>query len=100
MQKQMDLIDSLFRKSESVPVSHQYGKVLSNIVNLRDAKGRTALHMAIAFNNKESAEALLNLGASPHVEDSFGKRPVDICYNDGIKTLLEAKMSQTQKPSS
>lgn len=67
-------------------------------MNLRDKKGRTPLHMAIAFNNKEAAETLLHLGASPHIEDAYGQRPVDICYADGLKALLEVKMTQTSKP--
>jgi hypothetical protein len=66
-------------------------------MNLRDKKGRTPLHMAIAFNNKETAEALLNLGASPHIEDAYGQRPIDVCYNDGLRLLLEAKMNQSTK---
>jgi hypothetical protein len=97
----MDLIDTLFvnkPESEPIPVTQQYGKA-NNIMNLRDNKGRTPLHMAIAFNNKESMEALLNLGASPHIEDAYGQRPIDICYNDGLRLLLEAKMSQMKKPA-
>jgi len=74
MPKQMELLDSLFTDKEAVeklPVTQQYGK-LNNIMNLRDKKGRTPLYMAIAMNNKEAAETLLNLGASPHIEDAFG----------------------------
>jgi ankyrin repeat protein len=68
-------------------------------MNLRDKKGRTPLHMAVAFNNKEAAETLMHLGASPHIEDAYGQRHVDICYGDGLKALLEAKMTQTTKLS-
>lgn len=95
----MDLIDSLFVDKppvETIPTTKQFGK-LNAIMNLRDKKGRTPLHMAIAFNNKESTEALLNLGASPHIEDAYGQRPIDVCYNDGLRLLLEAKMSQSTK---
>ena len=41
-------------------------------MNLRDKMGRTPLHMAIVFNNKEAAETLMYLGANPHVEDAYG----------------------------
>ena len=94
MNQQMDLIDTLFLEKpvvEPLPVTQQYGKP-NNIMNLRDKKGRTPLHMAVAFNNKEAAEALLHLGASPHIEDAYSQRPIDICYADGLKALLEVKM--------
>ena len=64
----MDLIDSLFLENaeaiEAVPVSKQ---AVRGLMNYRDLKGRTALHMAIAFNNKVTAETLLYLGANPHI---------------------------------
>jgi ankyrin repeat protein len=96
----MDLIDSLFTdkpQQEQQPVTQQYGKP-NNIMNLRDFKGRTPLHMAIAFNNKEAAEVLMHLGASPHIEDAYGQRPSDVCYGEGLKALLDAKLAQTTKP--
>ena len=68
MENQMDLIDTLFVKEdeaiESVPTSKQ---MVKGLMNCRDKKGRTALHMAIAFNNKVTAETLLYLGANPHI---------------------------------
>lgn len=97
----MDLIDTLFTDkptNETIPVTLQFGKA-GSIMNLRDAKGRTPLHMAIIFNNKEAAETLMYLGANPHIEDAYGQRPIDICYADALKTLLEAKMSQIPKLS-
>ena len=27
-----------------------------------------------------------------NVEDAYGQRPIDVCYNDGLRLLLEAKM--------
>lgn len=70
----MDLIDTLFTDKttkEPLPVTQQYGKA-NSIMNLRDKKGRTPLHMAILFNNKEATETLMYLGANPHVEDAYG----------------------------
>ena len=39
--------------------------VLNNIVNFRDVRGRTALHVAVAFNQRTAVETLLFLGANP-----------------------------------
>ena len=68
MEDQMNLIDTLFVDNneaiESLPTSKQ---VVKGLMNYRDKKGRTALHMAIAFNNKVTAETLLYLGANPHI---------------------------------
>ena len=43
----------------------QTSVVLNSIVNFRDIRGRTPLHIAAAFNNRASVEALLFLGANP-----------------------------------
>ena len=45
---------------------------LNSIINFRDLKGRTALHIAVAFNNKNAVETLLFLNANPLIEDIFG----------------------------
>ena len=89
----MDLIDSLFRredKTEETPIKAQYSR---KYINFRDKNGRTPLHVAVALNNKTSCETLLYLGANPHIPDCYGQRPVDICYVESIKTLLDAKMA-------
>lgn len=43
-----------------------------SIVNFRDHKGRTPLHVAVAFGNKSSVETLLFMNANPMIEDIFG----------------------------
>ena len=95
----MDLIDSLFMENaeaiEAVPVTTQ---VIRGLMNHRDLKGRTALHMAIAFNNKVAAETLLYLGANPHVKDAYDKRPIDVCYVESLRSMLEIKMASVQAP--
>ena len=68
-------------------------------MNLRDKKGRTPLHVAVAFNNKTAAECLLYLGANPHITDCYEQRPIDICYVESLKSLLEIKMAQMAKPT-
>lgn len=95
----MDLIDSLFKDQgeaqEPIPSSRQ---VMKGLMNSRDSHGRTALHMAIAFNNKVAAETMLHLGANPHIKDAYGQRPIDNCYVESLRSLLEIKMASTQPP--
>ena len=95
----MNLIDKLFTSEcvavESLPARKQ---VMRGIMNYRDSKGRTALHMAVAFNNKVAAETLLYLGANPHIKDAYGQRPIDICYVEALRSLLEVKMANMQAP--
>ena len=54
--------------------------------------GRTALHIAVGVQNKACAETLLYLGANPHIQDCYGQRPIDICFVDSLRNLLEIKM--------
>ena len=99
MEDQMDLIDSLFQEpetTEDIPTTKQ---VLKGIMNHRDKKGRTALHMAIAFCNKVAAETMLQLGANPHIKDAYGLRPIDKCSVESLRSLLEIKMANTKPPS-
>ena len=99
MENQMNLIDSLFLANveavETLPTKKQ---LVRGLMNYRDMKGRTALHMAIAFNNKVAAETLLYLGANPHIADAYGQRPIDVCYVESLRSLLEIKMASTQAP--
>lgn len=68
---EMNKIDNLFiskpyKKGEVLQVS------LKSMVNFRDRLGRTALHIAVAFENKAAVETLLFLNANPLIRDSFG----------------------------
>ena len=72
---------------------------MRGLMNHRDHKGRTALHMAIAMNNKVASETMLHLGANPHVKDAFGQRPIDICYVESLRSLLEIKMANIAPPA-
>jgi ankyrin repeat protein len=66
----MGLIDTLFcnlDEKEPIPCEKQYSSI-----NRRDNKGRTALFVAVAFNNKQAVETLLHLGANPHIPDVYG----------------------------
>lgn len=44
----------------------------TGIINFRDHKGRTALHLAVAYNHKNAVETLLFLNANPLIEDLYG----------------------------
>jgi len=66
----MALIDNIYctnsESKEQIPCKLQYCKPTA-IVNRRDFLGRTPLHVAVMFNNKQAAETLLYLGANPHI---------------------------------
>ena len=68
-------------------------------MNHRDKHGRTALHVAVAFNNKVAVETMLHLGANPHIADAYGQRPMDLCKIESIRSLLEIKMASTRAPT-
>lgn len=44
----------------------------TSIINFRDLRGRTPLHIAVALGNRPACESLLFLGANPLLEDIFG----------------------------
>jgi len=100
----MNLIDTLFVPNEKSPPrkADEFIGVpqatLNGIVNLRDLKGRTALHVAAAFGHKLAVETLLFLNANPHLEDVFGQRPIDLSQDDGVRDLLLNKMQRTTAP--
>ena len=99
MEVQMDLVDTLFKKDETneqVPTTRQF---LKGLMNYRDLNGRTALHIAIAFNNKVAAETMLHLGANPHIKDAYGQRPIDNCFVESMRSLLEIKMASAKIPN-
>ena len=64
------------------------------MINWRDLNGRTALHVAVALNNKASVETLLFLSGNPLIEDVYGQRPVEMALDDGIRELLQNKMAR------
>eukprot|EP00347_Sterkiella_histriomuscorum_P016183 403354171 len=72
---------------------------LNGIINFRDLKGRTALHVAVAFNNKNAVETQLFLNANPLIEDIYGQRPIEFALDDAIRDLIQNKMQRAQAPS-
>lgn len=50
---------------------------MKSILNFRDYMGRTPLHIAAIWGNKNVVETLLYLKANPLIEDGAGKKPID-----------------------
>lgn len=72
---------------------------MSSIINFRDHKGRTALHVAAIWGNKNACETLLYLKANPLIEDGGGYRPIDyVDPNSGIADLMKNWMSRSTPP--
>ena len=72
---------------------------MRSIINFRDHKGRTALHIAAIWGNKNACETLLYLKANPLIEDGGGYRPLDyVDPNSGIADLLKNWMSRSTPP--
>jgi ankyrin repeat protein len=69
--------------------------VPTTIINFRDIRGRTPLHVAVAFNCRNAVESLLYLGANPHIPDNYAQRPIDLATDDNIRELLQTKMART-----
>lgn len=63
-------------------------------VNVRDAAGRTPLHMASAYGATPIAELLLSKGADPDVQDNMGLAPLHMAAGyvrpTTVKMLVEA----------
>lgn len=63
-------------------------------VNKTDAKGTTALHYAMLFNNTSIAKKLINAGAKANLKDNTGKTAYDYAMNyknEEIITLMKNK---------
>uniref|UniRef100_A0ABD2WQD1 Uncharacterized protein n=1 Tax=Trichogramma kaykai TaxID=54128 RepID=A0ABD2WQD1_9HYME len=51
-------------------------------VDTQDDMGRTPLHLAVEFNNKEAVKVLLKRGASPNIANKDGLTPLHLICND------------------
>ena len=72
---------------------------MRSLLNFRDHKGRTPLHIAAIWGNKAACETLLYLKANPLIEDGGGYRPVDyVDSSSAIADLLKNWMSRTTPP--
>lgn len=50
---------------------------MDSLINFRDHKGRTPLHIAVIWNNLSAVECLLKFKANTLIEDGKGCRPID-----------------------
>ena len=50
---------------------------MDSLINFRDHKGRTPLHIAVIWNNMAAVECLLKFKANSLIEDAKGCRPID-----------------------
>ncbi|NWS62033.1 IKBZ inhibitor, partial [Chunga burmeisteri] len=60
-----------------------------NKINEKDAKKRTALHLAAEKNQHLMVNDLISLGANVNEQDSFGKTPLHLCAENGYLRVLE-----------
>ena len=67
------------------------------LLNCRDNKGRTPLHIAAIWGNKVACEALLYLKANALIEDGGNKKPID--YVDPKSALAELFKKWMQRAS-
>ena len=73
---------------------------MKSIINFRDHMGRTALHIAAIWGNKNVCETLLYLKANPLIEDGAGKKPIDyVDQNSAIADLFRNQMSRAVPPT-
>ena len=82
--------DEAFAPIERVPQSGHPQVSMNSLVDFRDHKGRTALHIAVIWNNKDAVECLLKFEANPNIEDGAGYRPLD--FTDPSTPIAELLM--------
>ncbi|XP_015610461.1 BRCA1-associated RING domain protein 1 isoform X2 [Cephus cinctus] len=52
-------------------------------------KNKTALHEAVLNNDCDSVKLLMSYHANPNVFDEFGKRPLDYCWSNEVRDILQ-----------
>lgn len=59
-------------------------------LEVKDAKGNTPLHLAVAANQLAVVEDLVSLGADVEAENKFGEIPMDIAEEKKLKDVIKA----------
>jgi len=67
---------------------------LSDLINLQDSEGETALHNAARGNHVEAVRCLLSLGADPYIAANDGALPVEEPEDDGVAAIIEEFMNE------
>lgn len=70
--------------------------ILKDIIDLKDSKGRTALHIAAKSNQVSIVRSLLTNGADHQIKDSKGRTPLMVaprrkCSNISYQVLMNAE---------
>ena len=86
---------ALKRPLHMSPMDARYGHPALDLLHyiytdiaVRDANGRTPLHLAAEFHNFSAAKLLLSRGVSLHCEDKKGRTPLCLCSNPEIAQAL------------
>lgn len=66
-------------------------------VNITGERKRTALHLASLVNDTNIVSLLLNSCADVFAKDEEGSRPVDLCSDTKVRTLLLRRMSSRSR---
>lgn len=74
---------------------------LPEVVNAKNAAGKTPLHLAVEMKKRRSVEALLSLGADQNLTDATGVSPRSFAEKQPIIPLLKLmdKFSSVRQPS-
>ena len=73
---------------------------MKSLVNFRDHLGRTPLHIAAIWGNKDACETLLYLKANCLIEDGAGYKPIDfVDPNSSLADLFKNWMPRTTPPT-
>lgn len=69
-------------------------KIILDKINLPNAQGKTALHIAAQKGNKIIIQILLDKEADLNIKDHQGKTPLDYADAKAIKTLLSSSQNK------
>ena len=59
---------------------------------IKDAMGRTPLHLCVELGREDLVDALLNLGADPNSRDRDGVTPLNLCKSFSGTGEIAAKL--------
>ncbi|CAB0033834.1 unnamed protein product [Trichogramma brassicae] len=101
---QLAAVHRLLRAAQELTFEYQIIFVLmtQTMVDVRDNKGNTPLHLALRYENKKATELLLKAGADPNLADAKGSTPLHIvsqecrCY--GLAQVLFKICDELNQP--
>lgn len=95
--KYQNILDMILKNSEVLPLAFGYGHIdLANFlldrgidINIKDKKGRTALHHAILNRRGEEVRYLLERGADIDSQDQEGKTALHLAIENNERELVK-----------